>query len=135
MEEEYSMLTKKQMNTQMVILVILNGDSEYCVYLQTGGASGLSAREAINNYQGYNQETTMIRKMNPEWAKVRGNKESSWTEKEKVAACMCMPNVSSWNSSNKTGAKYTLGGISIEMYVKAYNDVKHPMSGQHELGI
>ncbi len=56
--------------------------------------------------------------MNPEWAAQRGT--STWNNNEKAAAWLCDP--TKWTSyCNTEYANYAIGGPSVEMYVKSYN--------------
>ena len=48
----------------------------------------------------YNPETTLIRRLNPDWAKARGDSESSWKTNEKAAARLCDPSV--WEPTYKS---------------------------------
>lgn len=68
----------------------------------------------------YDSSKTLIRKMNPLWASKRGNNENSWKNNEKTSAWLCDP--SNWTQYlNNDKANYAIGGPSIEMYVKSYN--------------
>lgn len=95
--------------------------------------ASIDATITLNSYTYYNSDTTLVRKMNPKWSKVRGNSEEAWNENEVVAAFLNTPDLGAWKC-DKAKAKYKLGGISIEMYTMAYNDVQHPASSQYELG-
>lgn len=68
--------------------------------------------------------------MNPDWAKV-DKKSSEWNYNEKAAAYLCSPvnatNKAStslpWkNYYDEDAAEYVIGGPSVEMYVKSYNE-------------
>ena len=68
----------------------------------------------------YDARQTLIKKMNPLWGEKRGTSESSWKSNEKAAAWLCDPSV--WTASCDTDkANYAIGGPSVEMYVKSYN--------------
>ena len=77
------------------------------------------------------EENTKVREMNPDWAKARGELKDSWNANEKAAAYLCSPvNATNkdltelpWNSYyDENAADYVIGGPSVEMYVKSYNE-------------
>ena len=68
----------------------------------------------------YDASQTLIKKMNPLWGEKRGTSESSWYTNEQAAAWLCDP--SKWTAYCDTDkANYAIGGPSVEMYVKSYN--------------
>ena len=68
----------------------------------------------------YDANQTLIKKMNPLWGEKRGTSESSWNSNEKASAWLCDP--SKWTAYCDTDkANYAIGGPSVEMYVKSYN--------------
>ena len=84
----------------------------------------------LNDYANYDVTNTLVRELNPEWAATRGDSESSWNINEKAAAWLCSPVNSTtvsittlpWkNYFDSTKAEYVVGGPSVEMYVKSYN--------------
>lgn len=84
----------------------------------------------LNNYASYDSANTKVRTMNPLWATERRTSESSWNINEKAAAYLCSPvtidNYTTtslpWNGYyNSENANYVIGGPSVEMYVKSYN--------------
>jgi hypothetical protein len=86
---------------------------------------------SLDYYEWYKSDATKIREMNPDWARNRGNSESTWNYNEKAAAMLCEAengnNIdrmwSSYYDSNK--ANYVIGSPSVEMYVDSYNDIPH----------
>ena len=72
----------------------------------------------------YDASQTLIKKMNPLWA-TKGNTVAAKTttisnENEQAAAWLCDP--SKWTAYCDTDkANYAIGGPSVEMYVKSYN--------------
>ena len=72
----------------------------------------------------YDASQTLIKRMNPLWA-TKGNTVKAETttisnEKEQAAAWLCDP--SKWTAYCDTDkANYAIGGPSVEMYVKSYN--------------
>ncbi len=85
----------------------------------------------LNNYASYDSANTKVRTMNPLWATERGTSESGWYTNEKAAAYLCSPVTEDnyttttslpWNGYyNSENANYVIGGPSVEMYVKSYN--------------
>ena len=68
----------------------------------------------------YDANQTLIKKMNPLWGEKRGTSESSWNSNEKASAWLCDP--SKWTAyCDSDKANYAIGGPSVEMYVKSYN--------------
>lgn len=81
----------------------------------------------------YDASQTKVREMNPDWAKARGNSESSWEYNEKAAAWLC--DTSKWTSyCDSDKANYAIGGPSVEMYVKSYNQAFENKAGAYVLG-
>ncbi len=71
--------------------------------------------------------------MNPSWAAQRGSSTSSWNYNEHAAAWLCSP--SQWTTYvDSSKANYAIGGPSVEMYVKSYNQVSHNQEGNYTLG-
>lgn len=123
------------------------GDPQYTIYLK----ADYSGDYNINDYASYDSTNTKVRTMNPMWAegkkttsdtKTRGEsefkdssattKEVSWNINEQAAAYLCSPvNETTylttslpWKSyykQNDVNINYVIGGPSIEMYVKSYN--------------
>lgn len=94
----------------------------------------------LNDYANYDATNTLVRELNPEWATkttgtqtvARGKDETNWNKNEKAAAWLCSPvkikNGQTINSTlpwanyfDSTKAEYVIGGPSVEMYVKSYN--------------
>ena len=104
------------------------GDGENTIYLK---ADFSSSTYNLSNYESYDETNTKVREMNPLWAEQRGSNESNWKNNEKAAAYLCSPvnadNYTSttslpWNGYyNLENANYVIGGPSVEMYVKSYN--------------
>ena len=83
---------------------------------------------SLNDYANYDATNTLVKELNPEWAATRGT--STWNTNEKAAAWLCSPVNSTtistttlpWkNYFDSTKAEYVVGGPSVEMYVKSYN--------------
>lgn len=112
-------------------------DGANTIYLKADVSS-----KGYRNLVSYDVANTKIRKMNPLWAEGkyspkdttgRGENESKWFNSEKAAAYLCSPvnettystTTLPWKSSyNSDKANYVIGGPSIEMYVKSYNQVE-----------
>ena len=121
-------------------------DGYNTIYLK---ADFSSTSYKLNNYASYDSVNTKIRTMNPDWAKgkkldsdikTRGESEFEdpnaetkkviWNINEQAAAYLCSP-VNETNKGttslpwkgyyNSEYAKYVIGGPSVEMYVKSYN--------------
>ena len=118
------------------------GDGENTIYLK---ADFSSSGYNLNNYDSYDKENTKVITMNPLWAEQRGTSESSWNVNEKAAAYLCSPvNANNYTSTtslpwngyyNSENANYVIGGPSIEMYVKSYNQTHDKdASGNDALG-
>lgn len=110
------------------------GDEAYTIYLKADFGDNYN----LNNYASYDSANTKVRKMNPLWAAQRTT-ESSWNNNEKAAAYLCSPvNESNYSNSelpwksyykpNDKNVNYVIGGPSIEMYVKSYNQT-HDQDG------
>lgn len=90
------------------------GDGANTIYLKAdySGSVGCST--------SYDANQTLIKKMNPLWGEKRGTSESSWNSNEKASAWLCDP--SKWTAyCDSDKANYAIGGPSVEMYVKSYN--------------
>ena len=104
------------------------GDGENTIYLK---ADFSNTNYNLNRYGLYDTTNTKVRTMNPLWAAERGTSESSWEINEKSAAYLCSPVTENnyatttllpWNGYyNLENANYVIGGPSVEMYVKSYN--------------
>ena len=121
-------------------------DGYNTIYLK---ADFSSTSYKLNDYASYDSVNTKIRTMNPDWAKgkkldsdikTRGESEFEdpnaetkkviWNTNEQAAAYLCSP-VNETNKGttslpwkgyyNSEYAKYVIGGPSVEMYVKSYN--------------
>ena len=102
------------------------GDGFNTIYLK---ADYSSTSYNLNDYASYDSANTKVRQMNPLWAAERGN--STWNINEQAAAYLCSPvnadNYATttslpWNGYfDSTAANYVIGGPSVEMYVKSYN--------------
>ena len=123
------------------------GDGFNTIYLK---ADYSSTNYNSNDYESYDSVNTKVREMNPEWAKgkkadsdtkTRGESEFenskaetkivTWNENEQVAAYLCSPvNEANYANTllpwkeyyNSEYANYVIGGPSVEMYVKSYNE-------------
>ena len=75
----------------------------------------------------FDESLTKMKAMNPLWTEKRGDVESSsWRYGEKAAAWLCDP--SKWTEYCDTEkANYAIGGPSVEMYVKSYNQAYEGM--------
>ena len=103
------------------------GDGFNTIYLK---ADYSSTKYNLNDYASYDSANTKVRQMNPLWAAERGN--STWNINEQAAAYLCSPvnadNYATttslpWNGYfDSTAANYVIGGPSVEMYVKSYNE-------------
>ena len=103
------------------------GDGFNTIYLK---ADYSSTSYNLNDYASYDSANTKVRQMNPLWAAERGN--STWNINEQAAAYLCSPvnadNYATttslpWNGYfDSTAANYVIGGPSVEMYVKSYNE-------------
>lgn len=87
----------------------------------------------LNPYTEYMPvETTVLEKMNRNWAEQRLNKTKTWTLGEHCAAWLCDPTREESTSNqafasyfDKEKANYVIGGPSVEMYMASYNEVSH----------
>ena len=121
-------------------------DGANTIYLK---ADSSSTSYKLDNYASYDSVSTKIRTMNPDWAKgkksnsdtkTRGEsefedpnsetKKITWNRNEQAAAYLCSPvnatNIDTtllpWKGYyNSEYANYVIGGPSVEMYVKSYN--------------
>ena len=117
------------------------GDEAYTIYLKADFKGSYN----LNSYASYNTTNTKIRTMNPLWAAQRTT-ESSWNANEKAAAYLCSPiNATTYGTTtlpwksyykqNDANVNYVIGGPSIEMYVKSYNQTHDKDSdGNDSLG-
>ncbi len=93
------------------------------------GTIYLKADWTANDYTGsisYNAGTTLIRKLNPDWSKARGNNEGEWTDGEKGAARLCdtslwEPTYKSTNTAYTNKINWVVGAPPIEMFMKSYS--------------
>ena len=117
------------------------GDEAYTIYLKADFKGSYN----LNSYASYNTTNTKVRTMNPLWAAQRTT-ESSWNANEKAAAYLCSPiNATTYGTTtlpwksyykqNDANVNYVIGGPSIEMYVKSYNQTHDKDSdGNDSLG-
>lgn len=102
------------------------GDAQYTIYLKADDSYAYN-NETYTLNTTYNKDTK-VKKMNPLWAAQRGT--ATWNDNEKAVAYLCSPVTSStstlpWKKYyNSANANYVIGGPSIEMYVKSYNQVE-----------
>ena len=90
-------------------------DGYNTIYLKADFSSG-----SVSCSTSYDANQTLIKKMNPLWGEKRGTSESSWNSNEKASAWLCDP--SKWTAyCDSDKANYAIGGPSVEMYVKSYN--------------
>ena len=94
-------------------------DGYNTIYLKADFSSG-----SVSCSTSYDASQTLIKKMNPLWA-TKGNTVAAKTttisnQNEQAAAWLCDP--SKWTAYCDTDkANYAIGGPSVEMYVKSYN--------------
>ncbi len=101
------------------------GDGKNTIYLKADYFGGMACSTV------YNANTTKIREMNPLWAVQRGN--AAWRANEKASAWLC--DTSQWASyCNSNYANYAIGGPSVEMYVKSYNQAYQDVPNTYVLG-
>lgn len=88
-----------------------------------------SDKITVGNYYGrwygnnYSLTDTVVRQMNPDWAKKRGNSELDWNANERAAAYLCDPTVEKWSNyitQNPNEVNWIIGAPSAEMYMKSY---------------
>ena len=137
------------------------GDEAYTIYLKADFKGSYN----LNSYASYDTANTKIRTMNPLWAagkkstsdtKTRGEsefeeqsdgtKKVTWNINEQAAAYLCSPvNATTYGTTtlpwksyykqNDANVNYVIGGPSIEMYVKSYNQTHDKDSdGNDSLG-
>ena len=102
------------------------GDGKNTIYLKADVQTELKGSSILTTYTS----NTLIKKLNPQWNKIRGN--ASWVDKEKRTAWLCDPE-SKTSSVNRVWSKYydenkanyVVGGPWIELYVRSYNQVSH----------
>ena len=93
-------------------------DGYNTIYLKADYTGGVSCSTS------YDASQTLIKRMNPLWA-TKGNTVAAETttisnQNEQAAAWLCDP--SKWTAYCDTDkANYAIGGPSVEMYVKSYN--------------
>ena len=94
-------------------------DGYNTIYLKADFSSG-----SVSCSTSYDASQTLIKKMNPLWA-TKGNTVAAKTttisnQNEQATAWLCDP--SKWTAYCDTDkANYAIGGPSVEMYVKSYN--------------
>lgn len=113
------------------------GDGVNTIYLKADFSS--ASYNFLNSYASYDSANTKVRTMNPLWAAERG--ASSWNKNEQVAAYLCSPvnadNYATttslpWNGYfDSMAANYVIGGPSVEMYVKSYNQAYNGITGSN----
>jgi hypothetical protein len=97
------------------------GEAKNTVYLKADYVGTTKSLSIL-----YNPDTK-VKTMNPDWASNRESSESSWNDNEKAAAYLCSPVTSStstlpWASYyDSSKASYVIGGASVEMFIKSYN--------------
>ena len=120
------------------------GDGANSIYLK---ADYSDSSYAVNS-GSYDKEENKVRIMNKDWAKERGSVEieNDWNSNEIAAAYLCSPvnekNINEeatkslpWSSYyDSKAAKYVIGGPSVEMYIKSYNEAFKNVKGAHTLG-
>ena len=97
------------------------GDGKGTIYLKADWLS-----KDFTSSASYTAETTLIRKLNPDWATYRGTSEDSWTNGEKSAARLCdtsiwEPTYRSTNTAYSEKINWVVGAPSAEMYMKSYS--------------
>ena len=111
------------------------GDGEGTIYLKADYSE--DNKMGLTLYDTANKPETLIKKMNPEWAKTtnRGNEvETKWNDNEKAAAWLCQPTRNSsaglWKDFYDTTnpdvsgkINYIIGSPSVDMFIKSYNAV------------
>ena len=99
-------------------------DGKNTIYLK---AEYKDKKSLITDINGLTEEDiTKYKNMNPLWAGQKGTiNKSNLNNNEKAAAWLCAP--SQWTNYADSSIKgsYAIGGPSVEMYVKSYNDVTH----------
>ena len=103
------------------------GDGENTIYLKADYIQATSGYYKTS----YDANQTKVKEMNPLWAVQRG--EASWNYNEKGAAWLCDP--SQWTNyckQNDDKVNYAIGGPSIEMYAKSYNQTHDKDSNGNE---
>lgn len=95
-------------------------DGYNTIYLKADFSGSVS----VDHLASYDASQTLIKRMNPLWA-TKGNTVAAKTTtisnpNEQLAAWLCDP--SKWTAYCDTDkANYAIGGPSVEMYVKSYN--------------
>ncbi len=107
------------------------GDGANTIYLKADSSRSVTCSTS------YDKNQTLIKKMNPLWA-TKGNTVEAETktisnDNEKAAAWLCDP--SKWTAYCDTDkANYAIGGPSVEMYVKSYNQAYKDEANTYTLG-
>ena len=108
------------------------GDGANTIYLKADYKKTTTLSSYIS-YTPTGSDLEKYKKMNPSWAAHRGSSTSSWNYNEHAAAWLCSP--SQWTTYvDSSKANYAIGGPSVEMYVKSYNQVSHNQEGNYTLG-
>ncbi len=108
------------------------GDGANTIYLKADYKKTTTLSSYIS-YTPTGSDLEKYKKMNPSWAAQRGSSTSSWNYNEHAAAWLCSP--SQWTTYvDSSKANYAIGGPSVEMYVKSYNQVSHNQEGNYTLG-
>ena len=103
------------------------GDGDNTIYLKADYSGSVMCLAE------YDANQTKVREMNPQWAKERGNNENEWNYNEKAAAWLCDP--TKWTDyCDPEKAQYAVGGPSVEMYVKSYNEAYSESENIYVLG-
>ena len=108
------------------------GDGANTIYLKADYKKTTTLSSYIS-YTPTGSDLEKYKKMNPSWAAQRGSSTSSWNYNEHAATWLCSP--SQWTTYvDSSKANYAIGGPSVEMYVKSYNQVSHNQEGNYTLG-
>lgn len=110
------------------------GDGEGTIYLKATYSDDSSQQKSLTLYDTTTTPETLIKEMNPEWAKQdNGGKRAAtdWNPNEKAVAWLCQPtrNASAglWTNfydNNKSSyINYVIGSPSVDMFIKSYNAV------------
>ena len=107
------------------------GDGANTIYLKADYSG------SVNCSTSYDESQTLIKKMNPLWATKGNTVEAETTtisnNNEEAAAWLCDP--SKWTAYCDTDkANYAIGGPSVEMYVKSYNQAYKDEANTYTLG-
>ena len=74
-------------------------------------------RTKLDTSKATTEGTNMMKKMNPQWAKLSYSAVDLVREK----GCDWLCNPGNWTAYKGTGANFAIGAPSLEMYIKAYN--------------